>query len=671
MSGGRMSGGRMSSGGRGERGPAEVSPGELPARPADPAAWPAWLADLTRWRATARRDLNYDGSRYLSADLAWTRSCFACGMVMLWDTGICDQETGQFTAAAYLDRAERRYGGLDAVVLWHAYPRIGFDDRNQFDFYREGPGGLAGLAALVRACHDRGVRAILDYNPWDTGTRAEPSGDADALASLAAQTGADGIFLDTLAEASAELRGRLDAVAPWIALQSEDLVPLERVADHPLSWMQWPPVSPAPYLLRNRWFEQRHMQHLIRRWNRDRTGELQLAWLNGAGVVIWEDVFGSANPWSPADLAALRQMRPVQRQLGDLFTCGQWRPLIPTAQPGIHASQWELDGLRLWTAVNTGELPVTGALIPVDVLAGEQYFDLMTGAGATLTEVAGRPALAGQIGPQGLAAFAAAAGSAQLGRLGPLCAPRELVRLGDRDPGDVIGERRMTPGATGRRLPAPLAACPGGMRRVAAVSLQLTRRYRLRECGIECPAPLADTEYPVLHEVITEQRQVELGSYAIDTEPVTNGEFLSFLTAAGYRPRHGASFLHHWPPPLVPRQDQLALPVTWVDLDDAWAYAQWLGRRLPTQDEWQHAVESGLAGYGSTRIWEWTHSERQDGGSRSCVLKGGADYEAAGSPWYADGGPRSPQWAAKFLRYWPGLDRCATIGFRCAADLSS
>ena len=42
-----------------------------------------------------------------------------------------------------------------------------------------------------------------------------------------------------------------------------------------------------------------------------------------------------------------------------------------------------------------------------------------------------------------------------------------------------------------------------------------------------------------------------------------------------------------------------------------------------------------------------------------------------GSGWYMDGGPRPANFAAKFLLTWPGLDRCSTIGFRCAADLGT
>jgi formylglycine-generating enzyme required for sulfatase activity len=70
-------------------------------------------------------------------------------------------------------------------------------------------------------------------------------------------------------------------------------------------------------------------------------------------------------------------------------------------------------------------------------------------------------------------------------------------------------------------------------------------------------------------------------------------------------------------------------------------------------------------------VWEMTESERTDGQTRFCILKGGAYYRAYGSEWYADGGAQPNAFAAKFLLSWSGLNRCATIGFRCAADVSA
>jgi formylglycine-generating enzyme required for sulfatase activity len=144
----------------------------------------------------------------------------------------------------------------------------------------------------------------------------------------------------------------------------------------------------------------------------------------------------------------------------------------------------------------------------------------------------------------------------------------------------------------------------------------------------------------------------------------------------------------------------------YVDLNDARAYARWAGKRLATEEEWQYAAEGperrrypwgdslvpGAYNDGSSggttgvyahpggrsawgcydlcgNVWQWTESERSDGRTRFCLVRGGAYYQAHGSDWYADGGPVPANFAAKFILMWPGLDRCATIGFRCAVDL--
>ena len=96
--------------------------------------------------------------------------------------------------------AKKEFGGYDGVVLWHAYPRIGIDERNQFDFYRDMPGGLEGLKDVVDRFHKLGVKVFINYNPWDTGTRKDGKSDIDALVDILKATNADGIFLDTLNE---------------------------------------------------------------------------------------------------------------------------------------------------------------------------------------------------------------------------------------------------------------------------------------------------------------------------------------------------------------------------------------------------------------------------------------------------------------------------------------
>jgi hypothetical protein len=48
------------------------------------------------------------------------------------------------------------------------------------------------------------------------------------------------------------------------------------------------------------------MLHHTRRWNRDHADELQSAWLNGVGVLVWENVFGAWVGWNARDRALLQ-----------------------------------------------------------------------------------------------------------------------------------------------------------------------------------------------------------------------------------------------------------------------------------------------------------------------------------------------------------------------------
>ncbi|HET9666546.1 MAG TPA: recombinase family protein, partial [Desertimonas sp.] len=239
------------------------------AAPADPADWPAWRGRLQQWRDDARRRYLVAGGTFSS----WASGCFTKALVWLWDERLFDRERGEFTPDRLLADAER-FGGFDAVVLWHAYPIIGLDERNQFDFYRD----VSGLGELVSELQRRGVRVLVDYNPWDVGTRREPRSDAEELAVLATALGVDGVFLDTMREGGRDLVEALQSLHPARVLEGESRVPLDRIAEHEMSWAQWFADSPAPGVMAAHWFVRRHMQHHTRRWNRDHSDELQSAW---------------------------------------------------------------------------------------------------------------------------------------------------------------------------------------------------------------------------------------------------------------------------------------------------------------------------------------------------------------------------------------------------------
>ena len=132
-------------------------------------------------------------------------------------------------------------------------------------------------------------------------------------------------------------------------------------------------------------------------------------------------------------------------------------------------------------------------------------------------------------------------------------------------------------------------------------------------------------------------RQVSIDSFEIDLAPVTNAEFQQFVDATGYqtvseRPPDPTlypdlppeeqipeSVVFVPPPPTVDRSQPLSWwaliagadwrhpqgpdtsldglmqhPVVHIAFEDALAYSDWAGKRLPSADEWEIAARGGL-----------------------------------------------------------------------------
>jgi len=79
------------------------------------------------------------------------------------------------------------------------------------------------------------------------------------------------------------------------------------------------------------------------------------------------------------------------------------------------------------------------------------------------------------------------------------------------------------------------------------------------------------------------RQRLELPDFWIDIYPVTNRDYALFVQDTGHRPPAG------WPAD-GPGEDLLDLPVVHVTFDDARAYAESLGKRLPTPAEFEKAA---------------------------------------------------------------------------------
>ena len=99
----------------------------------------------------------------------------------------------------------------------------------------------------------------------------------------------------------------------------------------------------------------------------------------------------------------------------------------------------------------------------------------------------------------------------------------------------------------------------------------------------------------------TPRTMVTINSFYIDQYEVTNEQYKAFVEATRYPPPL------HWENGMY-SEGIADHPVTYVSWDDAQAYAQWAGKRLPTAEEWEAAAR-GL--HGQPYPWGETFAGQQ------------------------------------------------------------
>jgi formylglycine-generating enzyme required for sulfatase activity len=113
------------------------------------------------------------------------------------------------------------------------------------------------------------------------------------------------------------------------------------------------------------------------------------------------------------------------------------------------------------------------------------------------------------------------------------------------------------------------------------------------DIGVDVQYPWEDTPRR-FHE-----HTLQIRPFYIDKYPVTNADFKKFLDATHYQPKDGLNFLKDWKDGRYP-EGAASMPVTWVSIEDARAYAKWAGKRLPHEWEWQYAAQGS-----DHRLYPW------------------------------------------------------------------
>lgn len=129
---------------------------------------------------------------------------------------------------------------------------------------------------------------------------------------------------------------------------------------------------------------------------------------------------------------------------------------------------------------------------------------------------------------------------------------------------------------------------------------------------------------------------VSVKDFYLEKHPVTVAQFRAFVEATGYitdAEKFGNSGVFqlnqgswtlkpgtYWQYPLGPEKEpaQENHPVTHISWNDANAFAQWAGKRLPTEIEWEYAARSGK----KDNIYPWGKSSKTSVGHLANIWQG-------------------------------------------------
>jgi formylglycine-generating enzyme required for sulfatase activity len=561
-----------------------------------------WLTDITHWRNERLIRIGYDGARYHLPALKWTQSSFFQPQMMVQDRYFYDPVAHRYTVDRYVDDLEKRYGGIDAVLIWPTYPNMGIDNRNQHDMIRSMPGGIAGVKGMVADFHRRGVRVLFPMMMWDQGTRDSGKPWPQAIAELMKEIDADGINGDTQDGVPLAFSIAADKTGHTLAFEPEGDPSDEALAWNVMTWGQYS-FPFVPMVDKYKWLEPRHMVNISDRWKRDKTDDLQFAFFNGAGWESWENIWGIWNGITQRDAEATRRIATIERAVAPFLISGGWEPLVPMLRYGIFASRWPLGDENLWTIVNRNEYDVSGPQIELAAADARHYYDLYHGIELTpKRHDGGRVILSFPVEAHGYGAVLASRTTPDEKITSLMAKMKGLTAqpLASYPHDWKVLPQQIVPIAATR----PSSATPATMIKIPAAEFS----FRVEGIEIEGFNDIGvDVQYPWedaprrFHD-----HPMHINAFWIDQYPVTNAQFKKFLDAAHYHPQDDLNFLRDWTDGNFPSGWDNK-PVTWVSLEDARAYASWAGKRLPHEWEWQYAAQ-GPDG----RLYPWGNRWNQE-----------------------------------------------------------
>lgn len=585
---------------------------------------------------------NFNDSLYQRKDLEWIRKSYVMHSLMAWDGQFYDNKDEQYNLMKFLNKGKELFGGDDIICVWPTWPSLGIDQRNQFDLFRDLPGGLSRINELADSMHTINSYMFLCYNPWDESTRGE--GHLNGLYDILKETNADGMVLDTKGASSHDLQATADSVKPGIVMYPEGMA-VPKDMEGVLAGRVHNAIYYPPMLNLNKFIQPDFAIFRVTEVAREPIlRELSIAFFNGYGTEI--NMFPPGIPSNVDDeYRYLGRTSRILRENTYNFTAKGMTPLIKTNRDSIWVNEWPLNSKIIYTVYSIIPDGFKGDLFKVKNEEGYHFIDIWYHSELTPStedEELNIPVQTDAFNSSWLGTnnegavdciakfpvvltahlsgnelnFGAERGtqiklwtgnptykkkpfifdignhSVRLTDLSKRNENKFILQLFDGE--EIIDERvfKVKPGT-------PLLVSKSG--------LTPTREKTPREMVV---IPQGQFKFHSTHgdDFISypdynQDSIYEMHSFYMDKYPVTNRNFKKFIDATGYSPEDTVNFLKNWVHGSFPKGEG-DFPVVYISYEDAKAYAAWAGKRLPTEIEWQYAAQTS-----KLNEWPWEQKE--------------------------------------------------------------
>ncbi len=685
----------------------------------------------------------FDNQLYEREDLDWIRSSYLIALQFAWDKTFYDRFEGKYKYASFLSEANRQFGHLDVFGIWPTWPRLGVDRRNQWDLYNDLPGGTGQLRSFARLSRQYNTRFFISINPWDKSTRNEDQ--LSGMARLIGDIEADGVVLDTRGSSSYELQESADKVRRGVVMYSEGMPVVKDMPDI-VSGRVHNAIFLSPELNLNRLIKPEFAifrvcdvgQAPLHR-------EIAISFFNGNGTEL--NLFRPGRDFQvQKDYDFLASTTMILRENSEVFSDTTWTPLIDTRKDNVLVNRWGSADKIIYTVLTMDPSGIDEPVFEVDNSIKHHYVSLWNSSELSplkrgnklLIKVSTLPfskvysgtrlegsvdciarfekILDTRISNDTLIVISKTEGDLEIYKGSPSYQTEKLefrlkndtaIYLADIF-GDYEGKVVIKLLNNGLLDDVNIVRRSGGIPWLISKFEKTELANRIPKDMVLVPGTTLNYSVEANENFIPhperQRREVKIDSFLIDKYPVTNLDYHKFVMETAYYPNDTLNYLRHWNNGVY-RQGQENYPVVYICYEDAMAYAEWAGKRLPTEHEWQLAAQGtdgriwpwgnefhgtkcnnsfnratpvdAFSKGGSTygvfdmvgNVWQITGDIYSNGSNYFNIIRGGSFYKPDSSWWYVEGGPQPLTKTQMLLLVSPGFDRNSTIGFRCVKDI--